>query len=63
MELYGDAMEFPPVHAKVVLGEEDLTVKVRTYKMGSHTDLYLDFSSSLLSTVLSIIILYMYSPS
>ncbi|XP_026768800.2 pyruvate dehydrogenase (acetyl-transferring) kinase isozyme 1, mitochondrial [Pangasianodon hypophthalmus] len=28
MELYGDAMEYPPIHVKIVLGEEDLTVKV-----------------------------------
>lgn len=31
MELYGDAMEYPPVHVKIVLGDEDLTVKVHTY--------------------------------
>lgn len=28
MELYGDSMEYPPVHAQVALGSEDLTVKV-----------------------------------
>nr|XP_046259339.1 pyruvate dehydrogenase (acetyl-transferring) kinase isozyme 1, mitochondrial isoform X3 [Scatophagus argus] len=28
MELYGDAMEYPPIHAHVALGTEDLTVKV-----------------------------------
>ncbi|KAM9486044.1 pyruvate dehydrogenase (acetyl-transferring) kinase isozyme 1, mitochondrial isoform 2-T2 [Clarias gariepinus] len=28
MELYGDDVEYPPVHVKVVLGHEDLTVKV-----------------------------------
>ncbi|KAK3543744.1 hypothetical protein QTP70_027155 [Hemibagrus guttatus] len=28
MELYGDVMEYPPVHVKIVLGHEDLTVKV-----------------------------------
>ncbi|XP_060785995.1 pyruvate dehydrogenase (acetyl-transferring) kinase isozyme 1, mitochondrial [Neoarius graeffei] len=28
MELYGDAMEYPAVHVKIVLGSEDLTVKV-----------------------------------
>ncbi|XP_027020237.1 pyruvate dehydrogenase (acetyl-transferring) kinase isozyme 1, mitochondrial [Tachysurus fulvidraco] len=28
MELYGDVMEYPPVHVKIVLGQEDLTVKV-----------------------------------
>lgn len=28
MELYGDAMEYPPVYVKIVLGDEDLTVKV-----------------------------------
>uniref|UniRef100_A0A6Q2YHL0 Protein-serine/threonine kinase n=1 Tax=Esox lucius TaxID=8010 RepID=A0A6Q2YHL0_ESOLU len=28
MELYGDAMDHPPVHAQVALGTEDLTVKV-----------------------------------
>uniref|UniRef100_A0A3B5MMK2 Protein-serine/threonine kinase n=1 Tax=Xiphophorus couchianus TaxID=32473 RepID=A0A3B5MMK2_9TELE len=28
MELHGDAMEYPPVHAQVALGSEDLTVKV-----------------------------------
>ncbi|KAK2850012.1 hypothetical protein Q7C36_008795 [Tachysurus vachellii] len=28
MELYGDVMEYPPVHVKIVLGLEDLTVKV-----------------------------------
>ncbi|TSM68886.1 [Pyruvate dehydrogenase (acetyl-transferring)] kinase isozyme 1, mitochondrial [Bagarius yarrelli] len=27
MELYGDRLEYPPVHVKIVLGEEDLTVK------------------------------------
>lgn len=27
MELYGDAMEYPPVHAQIALGSEDLTVK------------------------------------
>lgn len=29
MELYGDAMEYPAIHAQVALGNEDLTVKVR----------------------------------
>lgn len=28
MELYGDAMEHPAIHAQVALGNEDLTVKV-----------------------------------
>ncbi|KAF7709558.1 pyruvate dehydrogenase (acetyl-transferring) kinase isozyme 1, mitochondrial [Silurus meridionalis] len=28
MELYGDTTEYPPVHVKVILGDEDLTVKV-----------------------------------
>uniref|UniRef100_A0A3Q1GNA6 Protein-serine/threonine kinase n=1 Tax=Acanthochromis polyacanthus TaxID=80966 RepID=A0A3Q1GNA6_9TELE len=28
MELYGDSMDYPPVHARVALGSEDLTVKV-----------------------------------
>ncbi|CAB1328500.1 unnamed protein product [Coregonus sp. 'balchen'] len=28
MELYGDSMDYPPVHAQVALGSEDLTVKV-----------------------------------
>ncbi|KAG7331104.1 hypothetical protein KOW79_005073 [Hemibagrus wyckioides] len=28
MELYGDVMEYPPVHVKIILGHEDLTVKV-----------------------------------
>lgn len=28
MELYGDAMEYPAIHAQVALGDEDLTVKV-----------------------------------
>ncbi|XP_069558670.1 pyruvate dehydrogenase (acetyl-transferring) kinase isozyme 1, mitochondrial isoform X2 [Brachyistius frenatus] len=28
MELYGDALEYPPVQAQVALGTEDLTVKV-----------------------------------
>uniref|UniRef100_A0A672SAN4 Protein-serine/threonine kinase n=1 Tax=Sinocyclocheilus grahami TaxID=75366 RepID=A0A672SAN4_SINGR len=28
MELYEDAMEYPPVHVQIVLGHEDLTVKV-----------------------------------
>ncbi|KAK5860995.1 hypothetical protein PBY51_022428 [Eleginops maclovinus] len=28
MELYGDAMDYPPIHAQVALGTEDLTVKV-----------------------------------
>uniref|UniRef100_A0A8C7R2R5 Protein-serine/threonine kinase n=1 Tax=Oncorhynchus mykiss TaxID=8022 RepID=A0A8C7R2R5_ONCMY len=27
MELYGDSMDYPPVHAQVALGSEDLTVK------------------------------------
>lgn len=30
MELYGDAMEYPAIHAQVALGNEDLTVKVGT---------------------------------
>lgn len=29
MELYGDAIEYPLIHAQVALGTEDLTVKVR----------------------------------
>lgn len=29
MELYGDAMEYPAIHAQVALGTEDLTVKVK----------------------------------
>ncbi|XP_012691962.1 pyruvate dehydrogenase (acetyl-transferring) kinase isozyme 1, mitochondrial [Clupea harengus] len=28
MELYGDALEYPPVQAQVALGHEDLTIKV-----------------------------------
>ncbi|KAM9343716.1 pyruvate dehydrogenase (acetyl-transferring) kinase isozyme 1, mitochondrial isoform 1-T1 [Pholidichthys leucotaenia] len=28
MELYGDAIEYPPIHTRVALGSEDLTVKV-----------------------------------
>lgn len=28
MELYGDAMEYPAIHVKIILGDEDLTVKV-----------------------------------
>lgn len=28
MELYGDAMEYPAIHAQIALGTEDLTVKV-----------------------------------
>uniref|UniRef100_A0AAQ6AKL0 Protein-serine/threonine kinase n=1 Tax=Amphiprion ocellaris TaxID=80972 RepID=A0AAQ6AKL0_AMPOC len=28
MELYGDSIDYPPVHARVALGSEDLTVKV-----------------------------------
>lgn len=28
MELYGDAMEYPAIHAQIALGNEDLTVKV-----------------------------------
>lgn len=28
MELYGDAMEYPPIQTQVALGSEDLTVKV-----------------------------------
>ncbi|XP_072541950.1 pyruvate dehydrogenase (acetyl-transferring) kinase isozyme 1, mitochondrial isoform X1 [Salminus brasiliensis] len=28
MELYGDAMEYPPIHVQIALGNEDLTVKV-----------------------------------
>lgn len=29
MELHGDAMEYPSIHAQVALGSEDLTVKVK----------------------------------
>lgn len=29
MELYGDAMEYPAIHAQIALGNEDLTVKVK----------------------------------
>lgn len=29
MELYGDAMECPSIHAQIALGTEDLTVKVK----------------------------------
>uniref|UniRef100_A0A8C5GRF6 Protein-serine/threonine kinase n=1 Tax=Gouania willdenowi TaxID=441366 RepID=A0A8C5GRF6_GOUWI len=28
MELYGDSMEYPSIHARIALGSEDLTVKV-----------------------------------
>ncbi|XP_028846525.1 pyruvate dehydrogenase (acetyl-transferring) kinase isozyme 1, mitochondrial [Denticeps clupeoides] len=28
MELYGDALDYPPVHVQIALGNEDLTVKV-----------------------------------
>uniref|UniRef100_UPI003AADE056 pyruvate dehydrogenase (acetyl-transferring) kinase isozyme 1, mitochondrial isoform X3 n=1 Tax=Centroberyx gerrardi TaxID=166262 RepID=UPI003AADE056 len=28
MELYGDSIDYPPIHAQVALGTEDLTVKV-----------------------------------
>lgn len=28
MELHGDALHYPPIHAQVALGNEDLTVKV-----------------------------------
>ncbi|KAF4087012.1 hypothetical protein AMELA_G00090680 [Ameiurus melas] len=28
MELYGDTMEYPAIHVKIILGDEDLTVKV-----------------------------------
>lgn len=36
MELYEDAMEYPPVHIQIVLGHEDLTVKVRTDRLCSN---------------------------
>ncbi|XP_023683758.2 pyruvate dehydrogenase (acetyl-transferring) kinase isozyme 1, mitochondrial-like [Paramormyrops kingsleyae] len=29
MELYGDALNYPPIHVKVALGSEDLTIKVK----------------------------------
>lgn len=29
MELYGDAIEYPPIHTQIALGTEDLTVKVK----------------------------------
>lgn len=29
MELHGDSMEYPAIHAQVALGKEDLTVKVK----------------------------------
>lgn len=29
MELYGDSMEYPAIHAQIALGTEDLTVKVK----------------------------------
>lgn len=32
MELYGDAMEYPSIHAQVALGTEDLTVKVKQHQ-------------------------------
>lgn len=47
MELYGDAMEYPPVHVKIVLGDEDLTVKV--YKR-THTDLSCNLREDIQST-------------
>lgn len=31
MELYGDSMDYPPVHAQIALGTEDLTVKVNLH--------------------------------
>lgn len=34
MELYGDAMEYPAIHAQVALGTEDLTVKVKQLQGG-----------------------------
>lgn len=34
MELYGDAMEYPAIHAQVALGTEDLTVKVKQHRGG-----------------------------
>lgn len=34
MEQHGDSMEFPPVHVQVVLGKEDLTVKVSDHGGG-----------------------------
>lgn len=37
MELYGDAMEYPPVHVRIALGSEDLTVKVQAHNLISNT--------------------------
>lgn len=37
MELHGDALHYPPIHAQVALGNEDLTVKVRLRPPGSDT--------------------------
>lgn len=31
MELYGDAIEYPAIHAQVALGTEDLTVRVKLH--------------------------------
>lgn len=28
MELHGDALEYPSIHAQIALGSEDMTVKV-----------------------------------
>ena len=35
MELYGDALEYPPVQAQVALGHEDLTIKVQSRPISS----------------------------
>lgn len=37
MELHGDALHYPPIHAQVALGNEDLTVKVGLRAPGSDT--------------------------
>uniref|UniRef100_A0A8B9M2Y8 Protein-serine/threonine kinase n=1 Tax=Astyanax mexicanus TaxID=7994 RepID=A0A8B9M2Y8_ASTMX len=34
MELYGDAMEYPPINVRIALGNEDLTVKVSDHGGG-----------------------------
>lgn len=51
MELYGDAMEYPAIHVKIILGDEDLTVKVHT-----HTARHLTLICTLRLSYLSIII-------
>lgn len=36
MELYGDALDYPPIQAQVALGDEDLTIKVQSCFPGFH---------------------------